>query len=442
MNLIKNSLVVILLTLFFTSCNKDDEQILRQSQSDSETFAKQGKIIPKRNYSSNSLVVKYSAWVKNDDKPAIRALYNISSFQICENCINGSIELWIFEDNIEIEPKRESINNIPPPSNFPTDPNRRPAIEFAEFNYDTEVETNSTYNTISTNNKFTPPPSISYLPFLKLTNSEITIAVMDTGINPSLGMSAYFLPRFLYKSSGTPGVYSGWDFVNNDHDCADDDPNQHGTAVTSVITRQLNNYGITNYQIMPLKVCNASGKGSYFNLLCGLSFALERKVDIIQMSLGWYNTYGNITNNIFTNLINQNLSNTPNLRIICSAGNDGENMFINPNNDYNSHCPSGFPINQIIAVASCKSDLSNISTFSNYGLESVDFYAKGENIPFLGNQLEGTSFAAPVIAARVAKYKREYGSNMGIENHLINTGLNASGFDISRPIKYKKIILP
>ena len=287
-------------------------------------------------------------------------------------------------------------------------------------------------------------PSINYGSHIALNNQGVTIAVMDTGLNPALGTAAFFPPRFLYNatSSGIPGVYSGWDYVNNDHDCADDDPNQHGTAVTSVITRQLNTYGIP-YQIMPMKVCNSLGKGSYFNLLCSLNFALERKVDIVQMSLGWYNLHGTLADTIFTNLIQRYSAVVPNLVIVCSAGNDGDLFWINSNNDTNYHYPSSFTLNQIIAVASCKSNYSNISSFSNYGATSVDFFAKGEDIPFLLNSIRGTSFASPIVAAKTALFKYQTNSNYGVMEYFINIGTPiSSSFDSTRTVKYHKIILP
>lgn len=437
----KNVMFLIILHLLF-ACNtpeiEEESNVITV-----ETNKQSGRTaFLRRYYSKNSLVVKFASWVTRTDKAKFRNLYNVSSYQTCSKCLDEAIELWMFDASIDIEPKKESINNTPPPSGFPKDPQGRPAIEYVEFNYDITVDSKSKLEVLSATKLALP--AINYGSYLVPNNQGVTIAVMDTGINPGLGATAQFPSKFLYNSilSGTAGVYSGWDYVNNDHDCTDDDPNQHGTAVTSVITRQLTSYGIP-YQIMPLKVCNSLGKGSYFNLLCSLNFALERKVDIVQMSLGWYNLNGNIADNIFTNLVNRYSTAVPNLIIVCSAGNDGDNILINSNNDSNYHYPSSFGLHNIIAVAACKSDYTNISSFSNYGATSVDFFAKGEDIPFLGTSIRGTSFAAPAVAAKIALFKHQNTTNYGALEYLINAGMPIdTSFDNSRPVKYHKIILP
>ncbi|MDI9312636.1 MAG: S8 family serine peptidase, partial [Limnohabitans sp.] len=440
MNLIKNSLVVILLTLFFTSCNKDDEQILSQSQSDSETFAKQGKIISKRNYSSNSLVVKYNSWVTNADKNFIRNFFGVMTYKLCSHCANESIELWMFDRGIEIEPKKETINNHTGGMGFPTNPAGR-AIQYVEYNYDLQIA--STEQKSENKNVGTPTIEPSYSSYIKNSNSGVTIAVFDTGINPSLGSSAHFPSKFLYNAAGEgiAGVYSGWDFVNNDHNAYDDEVSMHGSAVTSVITRALN-YSNIDYQILPLKIADSSGKASYFNLLCSLNFAIERKVTIMQMSLGWYGTLDDPNNNIFVNLASQ----VPNTTIICSAGNysnynDGSLGI----NSFGPHYPSGYPSFNIISVTSCNDNYSNISDFSNYGAISVDYFAKGENISFSGNLLRGTSFAAPQVTAKVAIKKAVFPaiSTPALIDFLTGTGISLPPtFDTSRPTKYNKIIIP
>ena len=105
------------------------------------------------------------------------------------------------------------------------------------------------------------------------------------------------------------------------------------------------------------------------------------------------------------------------------------------------HCPSGYEANNIIEIASCKQDTSNISDWSNYGANSVDFYAPGENINFLGNTIEGTSFASPKVAAIVAKLKYLHPSwtNEQILQNLINQGIPCS---FAHPVKYNKILNP
>lgn len=439
MNLIKNTLKLLLISLFLSSCNEDNQQILNQRNADSQSFAQQNKITTKKNYSSNSLVVKYAGWVTETDKATIRRFFGVQTYKPCSNCTNKLIELWMFDTIIEIEPKKETINNHTGGMGYPTNPAGR-AIQYVEYNYDLQIASNK-----QKNNKTVTTPIIepNYSSYIKNSNSGITIAVFDTGINPALGSSAFFPERFLYNSTldGMPGVYSGWDFVNNDHNSYDDEPSMHGSAVTSVITRVLNNLNI-DYQILPLKIADSYGRSSYFNLICSLSFAIEKKVSIMQMSLGWYGTLEDPNNNIFVNLASQ----ASNTTIICSAGNYNNNNDIGIGiNNYGPHFPSGYPLNNIISVASCNDSYSNISNFSNYGAISVDYFAKGENINFLGNLLIGTSFAAPQVTAKVATKKAQFPaiSTPALIDFLTGTGISTPNtFDTSKPTKYNKIIIP
>ncbi len=81
----------------------------------------------------------------------------------------------------------------------------------------------------------------------------------------------------------------GYDFVNNDShpndDCA------HGTHVTGTIAQTTNNsLGVAgvafNCSIMPIKVLDASGNGTYTAIVNGITFAADNGAEVINMSLG------------------------------------------------------------------------------------------------------------------------------------------------------------
>ena len=141
---------------------------------------------------------------------------------------------------------------------------------------------------------------MDYSSFIKSSNDGVTIAVFDTGLSMvGYSGSPLFSSQFLYNASsdGIPETISGWDFVNNDEESFDDNLGLHGTAVAKIINENL---PTTPHQIMPLKICNSEGKGSYFNLVCALNYALEHRVEVLQMSVGWYdNDSGDLFDNIF-----------------------------------------------------------------------------------------------------------------------------------------------
>lgn len=377
--------------------------------------------------SNNSLVVRFNEGLTDNDKHNLRILYGVTNHQLCDHCANNAIELWTFGNGINLEPKKMTIeSNIGSISN---------------------VDYQFTFQT-STNNSGVPIPTNPYQQYIKSINDGITIAILDSGVNPSpLSDETIFEPQFLYNASGDEiaGIESGWDFVNHDNDCFDDNFGLHGTIVTSIITKVLNKpeHNIP-HQILPLKVSNDEGYVNYFDFLCATNYALERST-VINMSLGWYDNMNSddAVDNIFLEL----MSHYPNTIVINSAGNTGNNND-NPNK---YHFPSGYPLQNIIAVASCNefarniSVIPNISSWSNHGLTTVDYFANGENLHFLGHSINGTSFAAPHVTAMVAKIKYlhpDYTPSQIISN-LNSIGLDCPpSFNYSKKVSQNKVLTP
>lgn len=382
-------------------------------------------------YAHDKLIIQYAPGTSNSVKNDLRDNFGVTTYKLCEHCSDDSIELWIFGNGIDIEPKKTAIEQ--------GSDGGVEAIIDVDYEFTFGIDLNNP--NLGTETDYT------YVPYIKPVNEGVTIAVLDTGIAPTIGgdVDPVFTTPFLYNASsdGNPAINSGWDFVNHDNNCFDDYNGRHGTVVSSIITKILNeSIPAVPHQIMPLKVCNEYGKASYFSFLCATSFGLEH-ADILQMSLGWYDDgFGDFINTILSSLIEEN----PNVLIITSAGN------LENNNDNLPHYPSGYTHDNIVAVAAANKltsnssfGASNIAWFSNYGFESVDFFAEGENIPFLGYAMNGTSFAAPVVTAVVARTKNEHpGFSAGeLKYQLILSGITCpASFDTIRKVKYNKIILP
>ncbi|NHN25778.1 S8 family serine peptidase [Flavobacterium jejuense] len=433
----KCSLLFVLTSLIFscTQENNFEEEVNTNKDLLVGKYNSENRNISRRNmpvYAKDKLIVQYAPGTSDSVKNDLRDMFGTTSYELCAHCNDDSIELWFFGNGIDIEPKKTAIEQ--------GSGGGVEAIVDVDYEFTFGVDlSNPNLGTIT---------DYSYMPYVKPINNGVTIAVLDTGIAPTIGedTSPVFTAPFLYNASddGNALIESGWDFVNDDNNCFDDNNGRHGTVVSSIITKILNESVPTvPHQIMPLKVCNEYGRASYFNFLCATSFGLEH-AEILQMSLGWYDDgFGDFLNTIMSTLIEAN----PNALIITSAGN------LESNNDYYAHYPSGYVHDNIIAVAASNKlvtsdayfDASNIAWFSNYGNESVDVFAKGENIPFLGYEMQGTSFAAPVVTAVVARIKNSnpsYNSNE-LKTQLINSGINCPlSFDTLKKVKYNKIILP
>jgi hypothetical protein len=421
--------LIVFVVLLFSCTNEVQVNEINQKETDANNLGVSNKKINPYGTvrSSNSLVVRFVEGLTESDKQNLRSFYGVTIFQLCDHCANNAIELWTFNNGVNLEPKKMTIeSNVGSISN---------------------VDYQFTFQS-STSNSSNPIPINDYHSYIKSENDGITIAVLDSGINPNPSFDeTIFEPQFLYNASsdGIAGIDSGWDFANHDNDCFDDNFGLHGTIVTSIITKILNSpQYLTPHQILPLKISNDEGYSNYFDFLCATSYALERAT-VINMSLGWYDDMNSVdaVDNIFLEL----MSHYPNTIVINSAGNIGND------NDVSTmyHFPSGYSLGNIIGVASCNefatdsSVIANISSFSNYGLTTVDYFANGENLHFLGHPVNGTSFAAPKVTALVATIKYLYPDYTPSQ---IITSLNSIGidcpasFDSTKKVSQNKILIP
>lgn len=83
-------------------------------------------------------------------------------------------------------------------------------------------------------------------------------------------------------------VKEGYDFVNDDSDALDDQG--HGTHVAGTIAANINGSGIIGVnpyvELVPLKICNASGFCPSYAVLRALDYAKSQDIDVLNMSLG------------------------------------------------------------------------------------------------------------------------------------------------------------
>jgi serine protease len=124
----------------------------------------------------------------------------------------------------------------------------------------------------------------------------VAVAVLDSGVayedytDPRTGQTFRKAPDW-----GGTRFLPGYDFVNDDAHPNDDE--YHGTHVASTIAEATNNgLGVAglafNCSIMPVKVLDENGEGTFFDLAEGIDFAVnyseggQKPVKVINMSLG------------------------------------------------------------------------------------------------------------------------------------------------------------
>jgi len=246
-------------------------------------------------------------------------------------------------------------------------------------------------------------------------DSSVVVAVIDTGVayedyveSTRRGRSKTIVYEQAPDLSETNFV-PGYDFVNDDPHPNDDEG--HGTHVTGTIAQSTNNNmgvaGIAfNTSIMPVKVLDSRGSGTYTDIADGIYFAANNGADVINMSLGGPNA--SIT-------LEEALAYAYNkgVTIVAAAGNDGSDTVSYPA-AYNAY---------VIAVGATRYD-ETLAYYSNYGpdLDLVapggdtnvdqngDGYPDGILQQTFGNTptdwgyyyYQGTSMATPHVAAVAA----------------------------------------
>ena len=238
-------------------------------------------------------------------------------------------------------------------------------------------------------------------------DSSVVIAILDTGVD--------YTHSDLVDNMWSGNSKHGYDFAGDDDGNNDDDPmpdtpyddngHYHGTHVAGIIGAVGNNSnGVSgvaqNVQIMAIKIFRPNGYGYSSDMLEGLDYIAEQKdngVNIVAINASYGGIGGSDGDSIDKAIENLGQKGI----IFCvAAGNDGKDI------DSDPVYPASYKDSNIISVAATNQD-DNITSFSNYGLNSVDVAAPGENILSTYPDdsyayMQGTSMATPYVTGIVA----------------------------------------
>ncbi|MFC4097649.1 S8 family serine peptidase [Euzebyella saccharophila] len=289
--------------------------------------------------------------------------------------------------------------------------------------------------------------------------NSVNIAILDTGVD-------YFRPEIvsssrnvLYPSSTYSdciSTQSGWNFIEGNQDILDE--NGHGTYVTKIITDILDaEDDPVNYQILPLKVFDASGNGSYWNILCALAYVKSinengGNIDIVNASFGGAvdREYFSSGNNIYAHLLGE--LNDLGVLVVTSAGNEGTDN----DSGTEGHFLSSYRSQNMLSVAGYNDvddDTSEpkLHEKSNFGIESVQVAmafngyeislgdASGSSQTIL---LDGTSYSAAAMTALAAITHRETGLvSESLKSQILDLPIVTNSSELDGKIEESRVIV-
>ncbi|HCE98601.1 MAG: hypothetical protein A2X34_08585 [Elusimicrobia bacterium GWC2_51_8] len=203
----------------------------------------------------------------------------------------------------------------------------------------------------------------------------IKVAVIDTGID-------YTHPDLQANYAGGYNTIISTATPMDDHG--------HGTHVAGTIGAIRDSNGVAGVapmaRLYAVKVLDKNGSGTYSNVISGIEWAAQNKMDVINMSLG-----GGGAMDAMAKVITA--ANLAGVTIVCAAGNDSGPV----------NYPAKYP--ESIAVSASNST-DGIAYFSSRGKE-IAFIAPGVNVYSTYKDgkyatLSGTSMACPHVAGLAA----------------------------------------
>jgi uncharacterized protein YjdB len=253
-----------------------------------------------------------------------------------------------------------------------------------------------------------------------LPKREVIVAVIDTGVDythPDLVDHMWTnkgeIPgdNLDNDENGYVDDYYGWDFYNGDNTVCHysysdqlkqnislpEDNDDHGTHVAGIIGATIDNgIGVAgvasrvDVKIMTLKINGGpKGTGTLSNAVEAIKYATSMGADICNLSWG--------TSSYTASL--KRVMKESDMLFIAAAGNTGDD------NNFQPIYPASLKLDNMISVTFIDSD-GELTELSNFGLDSVDIAAPGENImsTIVGSygSMSGSSMAAPQVSAIAA----------------------------------------
>jgi len=239
--------------------------------------------------------------------------------------------------------------------------------------------------------------------------AKVVVGVIDTGINTFHNAIYDNLWRNQAEQNGTIGIDDdqngyiddifGYDFVS---DSLMHDANGHGTKVGGVITA--NTPEGMDIQVMPVRTFNEEGRGSLFDMLCGVYYAIDNGSDIVNISAGYKGQKSEILQKALQ------YGRDREVLFVVAAGND--TLDLNTVNYWPATFTRDNTLENTIITVTALDSTHNLTDYASFGDRAINIATSGQGLLAPAeydmesfDYISGTSASAPVVSLALATEK-------------------------------------
>lgn len=376
----------------------------------------------------------------DSSKQALREEFGAT---VLDSCVCGLAELWAISDTVNQDLNLQS--NGFGTRTTATSAQSKPGLKSADPNYDL-MDSGAPYADTSdlavatANGNRTPRRTL--------------IALIDSGTD----LDHPALNKYLHVNTRETAN----DSIDNDNNCEIDDyigynyfdknnrPDDdlgHGTEVAGILaglsTPAILPTDTTAIDILPIRYTNYKNEGTSYHASCAIYYAADYHINhsnstassdsvrVINASWGYIGESCRLLKDAI-----KYAGDNCGILFVTAAGN--EHLSLSDTNYY----PAKYPLSNILVVTAANSNGTALSSYANYSADFVDIAAAGtfsrttlpkmsNNTGFTTTNIEGTSFATPMVARAAAILYNQYpdATYTSVIDALMNTATPIQGND-------------
>jgi subtilisin family serine protease len=362
---------------------------------------------------------------------------------VIDQCVCGSVELWAISDAYRPDLEANGAGTRRASSQA----SAKPGLKSADNNYNLT-------NNVSPTSDLTPSINIQG----SRSGTRTVVAIIDSGTDPDHPRLSPFIK---YNTSERDSMnldadancekddIIGFNYVDKNNVPYDD--HGHGTIVGSIIAGfGTNNIaaGDTSIALLPIKYTNRNNYGTTFEASCAIYYAADHHINrtsgslradsvrVINASWGYTGEPCQVLKDAI-----EYAGTRCGILFVCSAGNESSNNELAGQ----SHYPSNYDLDNVLAVTAVNNDNQTLATYANYGSTKVDIATYGQFrnvlIPQSGTGVDstalaqnGTSYATALVSRAAALLFNDYPAATfhAVKHALLHTATPLAGADATK----------